>query len=55
MLNRASEELASVPEQCAVLRSRPTVALHATDVVAGQRRLENRWGILVKQNVHGPE
>ena len=48
------EVLASLPEQGTVLRSRPTLGLHAADVVPGQLRGESPWQILVKQNAHGP-
>lgn len=47
--------LASVPERCALPRSRPNLGLQAADVVAGQRRAESPWRILVKQNAHVPE
>ncbi len=49
------EMLASLSEQLAVLRSRPTLGLHAADVMSGQFRRESPWQILVKQNAHGPE
>ena len=49
------ETLASLPEQRAVLGSRPTLGLHAADAVPGQFRRESPWQILVKQNAHGSE
>ena len=38
-----------------MISTRPTLGLHAADVVPGQLRPEIPWQILVKQNAHGPE